>query len=62
MKSLLILVILLVLIIVTISFLVLIVRNKRLPINGKIFWAAIVIFLPIIGGVIYFTRKGEANA
>lgn len=55
-------IVLLALVIVTVSFLALIVKNKRLSLNRKLFWLAIVIFLPIVGGVIYFTRKGEANA
>ena len=55
-------IILLILVIATVSFLALIIKNKRLSLNGKMFWSAIVIFLPIIGGVIYFARKGETNA
>ena len=55
-------IILFALVIAAVSFLAVIVKNKRLSFNGKLFWAAIVIFLPIVGGVVYFTRKGEANA
>ena len=62
MKGSIISIVLLVLVIATGLFLTLIIKNKKLPFNKKIFWSAIVIFLPIVGGVIYFTRKGEANA
>lgn len=55
-------IVLLVLVIATVLFLALIVKNKRLSLNGKLFWSAVMVFLPIVGGVIYFTRKGEANA
>lgn len=62
MKGSIISIVLLALVIAAVSFLTLIIKNKRLSLNGKIFWAAIVIFLPIVGGVVYFTRKGETNA
>lgn len=62
MKGSIISIVLLALVIATVSFITLIVKNKTLSFNGKIFWSAIAIFLPIVGGVIYFTRKGEANA
>ena len=55
-------IVLLVLVIATGLFLTLIIKNKKLSVNKKMLWAAIAVFLPIVGGVVYFTRKGEANA
>jgi len=62
MKGLIVSIVLSALVITTVLLLALIIKNKRLSLKGKLFWSAIVIFLPIVGGVVYFTRKGEANA
>ncbi len=62
MKGLTISIVLAILLVVTVLFLMSIIKNKRLSIDKKVLWAAIVIFFPIIGGIVYFTRKGEANA
>lgn len=62
MKALIISAVILILTIATVSFLAMIVKNKGLSINKKILWSVLVVFLPIVGGFIYLTRKGEANA
>lgn len=58
MKEWTVLIVLLALVIAAVLFITLIVKNEKLSFKGKILWSAIVIFLPMVGGVVYFTRKG----
>lgn len=62
MKSVAVSLILLILTVATISYLVLIIKNKNLSMNKKLLWTILIIFLPIIGGTIYLAKKGESNA
>ena len=61
MKGAIISIVLFILVIATVSFLASIGKNKRLSLNQKVLWSIVVIILPIVGGVFYFIRKGEAN-
>lgn len=44
---------------ITLYSIVSIIKNVNLPLNTKIVWLSIVLFVPIIGGIVYLTKEGR---
>lgn len=43
----------------TIFYIASVAKNRNLPIDKKLIWMVLILFAPIIGGIIYTAKKGE---
>lgn len=45
--------------VMTFYFIISIIKNVNLSLSTKIVWLTLILFIPIVGGIVYLTKEGR---